>query len=99
MAQWRLSRQAERDLDAIWLFSADRFGTEQADRMLERLEEQFRLLAAQPRSGRARDDVRPGLRSVAIESYLIFYRVSSPGVRIIRIWHGRQDPSRLKSEL
>lgn len=89
MAGWRLSRQAEGDIEAVWRYGAQQFGIEQANRLLDRLEVQFRLLAAQPHGGRQRDDIRPGLRCLPFESYIIYYRVKSPGVHILRIWGGR----------
>lgn len=99
MAHWRLSRRAEHDLDTLWLYGAQRFGIDQADRMLDRFEAEFRRLAAQPRSGRERDYIRPGLRSVPLEDYVIYYRLTSPGVRIVRVWDGRQNPNRLAKEI
>ena len=99
MARWRLSRRAEEDLEAVWLYGAERFGVDQANRMLDRFEAEFRRLAGQPRSGRQRDEIKPGLRSVPLENYLILYRIVSPGIRIIRVWDGRQNPSRLAREI
>jgi toxin ParE1/3/4 len=42
-----------------------------ADRLLDRLEEQFDLLAEQPLIGRAREDLAAGLRSFTVGNYLI----------------------------
>jgi plasmid stabilization system protein ParE len=43
--------------------------------------------------------LRAGVRSVPFESYVIYYRVKSPGVHILRVWGGRQKSERLKREL
>jgi hypothetical protein len=40
----------------------------------------------------------PGMRSLPIESHILFYRVTANRLEIIRVLHGRQDPVRdLKS--
>jgi toxin ParE1/3/4 len=66
--------------------------------MLARIEEQFRLIAKQPGIGRQRDELRPGVRSVPIEAYVIYYRVTKGVVRVLRVWGGRQNPKRLAFE-
>jgi len=73
-------------------FGADRFGIDQADRMLDRLEEQFRLLAAQPRSGRVCAALQSKATSSFTGSHPLVYGSSGYGM-------DGQDPSRLKSEL
>lgn len=41
--------------------------------------------------GRAREDLAPGLRSVAYGNYLILFRYEADRLRIIRILHGPRD--------
>lgn len=41
--------------------------------------------------GRARDDLAPGLRSVAHRDYVILFRYTDVGVQVIRILHGQRD--------
>jgi len=48
-----------------------------------------------PLLGRAREELAPGLRSVAIERYVLFYRVSETAVTIVRILHGARDINRI----
>jgi toxin ParE1/3/4 len=42
-------------------------------------------------SGRSRDDVEPRLRSAFASPYVVFYRISTDGVEIVRILHGRRN--------
>jgi toxin ParE1/3/4 len=49
------------------------------------------LLATQPHSGRARDDIGPDLRSVIIGNFIALYRVESDDVIIVRVLHGSRD--------
>lgn len=98
MARYRVSRKAIRDLDGIW-YSLAKDSEAAAARQLDRFYDVFSKLAGQPRMGRARSDIAPEMRSFVVDDYLIFYEVASPGVRIVRVWDGRQDPQRLKREL
>ena len=41
--------------------------------------------------GRRRDELSPGLRSVVMGSYLIFYRPLEDGIRLMRVFHGARD--------
>jgi toxin ParE1/3/4 len=41
--------------------------------------------------GRPREDLRPGLRSIAVERYVLFYRVSAAAVEILRVLHSSRD--------
>lgn len=44
-----------------------------------------------PYAGRQRDELRSGYRSFPIGEYLVLYRITSPGVHIMHVVHGRRD--------
>ena len=79
--------QAIRDQDDIWLTIATDNETA-ANRMLDRINDIVALLSNHPEAGRLRDEIRPGLRYIPVESYLIFYSVAENIVRIHRVLHG-----------
>ena len=63
---YRLSSQAEAQLDDIWLYIAHESGSvDAAIRPVQNLGDRFWLLAKQPRLGRGRPDLSPELRSFA----------------------------------
>lgn len=88
-----LSGRAQNDLDPIWVYIASESGnTEIADRVLGSISEAFRILRSSPYIGRVRDsDLQQGLRSLPVGNYVIFYRIQSSEVRIVRVLHGRRD--------
>ncbi|MCX7044536.1 MAG: type II toxin-antitoxin system RelE/ParE family toxin [Candidatus Sumerlaeota bacterium] len=61
---------------------------------IDRLFQTFELLAEQPKMGRARGEF-PGLRSLALKPYIIFYRIREGGIEIIRVVHGSRDIAHL----
>jgi plasmid stabilization system protein ParE len=59
------SRDALTDLAAIWRYYAEAARPQTADGIIRDIEKMCRLLEDHPLAGRARDEVRPGLRSIA----------------------------------
>jgi toxin ParE1/3/4 len=49
------------------------------------------MLSQLPEIGKRRFDLAPGLRSLAVGNYVIFYRPVSEGIQIIRVLHGARD--------
>jgi toxin ParE1/3/4 len=94
MSEFRLSPEAEAELDDIWIHIARESGSiDIATRLLESITERFWLLAQFPYLGRRRDDdLRPGLRSFAADEYVIIYLVvENDVVLILHVAHGSRD--------
>jgi toxin ParE1/3/4 len=87
---YRLSALAEQDLEEIWSYVAEDASPATADRLIDAIIDRFELLAEQPRMGHFRPAFGEGVRSVTVESYLIYYRHEG-AVLIARILHGRRD--------
>ena len=99
MATYRLLPQAEEELDNIWLYVAKNSASiDAANRMIDAIAERFLLLAQHPHSGRARSDLRHGLRSFAAGDYVIIYRFDGVEVVILHVLHGRRDIARMLGE-
>ena len=91
MNHYRLAALAESDLDDIWLRIAQDASIDTADQIIADVVNRFVLLADHPHAGRARDEIAAGVRSFAVESYIIYYRPDPDGVSIARILHGSRD--------
>ena len=94
MSEFRLSPQAEAELDAIWIHIASESGSiDVATRVVEGITERFWILARYPYVGRRRDyDWRPGLRSFTADDYVIIHRiVEDDVVLILHVVHGSRD--------
>lgn len=88
----RLAPQAADELDALWLSIARGSGSiERADRVVDAITRRFQLLAAHPRLGRKRSDLRLGLRGFPVATYVIPYRIEGEGVLILHVLDGRRD--------
>jgi toxin ParE1/3/4 len=90
--KYSLTRQADRHLSDIYLYTAKTFGRAQADSYLQAFAATFRLLAENPQMGRAADEVRPGLRRHEHAGHVIFYRGTGKRLLIIGVIHNRRRP-------
>lgn len=82
--------QARLDLLDIWTFIAeDNEGA--ADRTLDRIENALRSIAENPQMGRARSELRPGVRSFPVGSYILFYRVLGDTIDVVRVLNSFRD--------
>jgi toxin ParE1/3/4 len=80
------------DLAGIWSHYAKVAGRLTADKTLRDVGAACRTLEARPFAGRARDEVRPGLRSIAAGPLVVFYRLGRrEGTEILRVLDRRKD--------
>lgn len=85
---------AKADLKDIYQYGLRQWGQAQSEAYLEILKVKFWSLTEQPLMGTERPELLAGMRSLPIESHILFYRVTTTNVEIIRVLHGRQDPAR-----
>ena len=86
-----LSEVADNDLEAIFDYTENEFGFNQAVNYLTELETVFLQLVANPRIGRNRDEIKKGLYSISEQEHIVFYRLFSSKIRIVRVLHGSRD--------
>ena len=94
MADYRLSRRAAADLEAIAEFTIGRFGIEQARRYRDELKACFAKLADHPTMGRRAEQLAKGLRRFEHGSHIVFYVPTDDGVLVVRVLHYRMDAGR-----
>ncbi len=82
--------QAEVDVLEIWAYIAEDSIVE-ADLWLDRLDEKLALWATQPAMGRRRDELAPGIHSLAFGRYVVFFEPFLDGIAVVRVLHGARD--------
>lgn len=85
---------AQADLREIYQHGLRQWGQAQSDCYIDDLKEQIWTLTTHPFMGVERPELLPNIRSLTIETHILFYRVTLDTLEIIRILHGRQDPQR-----
>ena len=86
--KYRVSENAERDLDEIFLYWANRASPETADGVVDKITERFWLLGEHPNAGRAASDIAAGVKCFPVGKYLIYYRKTRRGTDILHVFHG-----------
>ena len=86
-----LSPRAESDFDAIWDYTAKRWGLDQAETYTRQLWRDMQGVAAQPTIARSCSEVREGYYKYFSGSHVIFFRLTDGGIDVVRILHERMD--------
>ena len=90
-ARYRLTPKADQDLAQIWRHTNENWEKSQANKYLQLLEKGFLMLLYHPKSGKSRDEIRRGYRSLQVEHHVVFYRISDNDIEIVRILHQRME--------
>jgi plasmid stabilization system protein ParE len=89
--QFHLTKKAERELDQIFVYWAQRAGIEAADRLIDSIEERFALLGDYSFAGRRCDELALDVLRFLAGEYLIYYRKKRGVIQILHIIHGARD--------
>ena len=88
------SPQAERDLDSIGDYIAERSDSlDAAYRVLDTIEETIQFVAKHPSAGAARPDLDADVRQFPVKAYnyVVYFRPVSDGIELVRVLHGSRD--------
>jgi len=89
--RYRVSENAERDLDEIFSYWAERASLEIADRIIDKVTDRFWLLGEHPDAGKASDGIAAGVKCFPAGKYLIYYHATRRGTDILHVFHGARD--------
>jgi len=91
---YQLTDEAAKDVEEILEYSVMNFGAEQAQHYFEALKECIELLAENPGIGHSAEEILPDYLRFPFESHVIFYKIFSYSILVVRILHGCMDPER-----
>lgn len=91
--QYKISQEANRDIENIWLYTYENWSLEQADRYFNLILDEIEYLAENSESGKNYDYIRKGYYRSRMKSHFIFYKINlqKEEIEIIRILHQRMD--------
>jgi toxin ParE1/3/4 len=92
------SPEALDDIDRLWTYYAGTAGRTTADKVLREVGTVVATIDDFPLAGRSRDEIRAGLRSLAANPQVVFYRLKDDRPEIVRVLDGRQDIEEIFSE-
>jgi len=91
LTAYRLTPTAQRDLEDIWLYTAQTWSMAQADRYTDIIEDTFDRLLFMPEMARERLELDPPVRIHPSAEHLIIYRVEEDQLIILRVLGAGQD--------
>jgi toxin ParE1/3/4 len=91
MAKLEFRPEALQDLQRIWNYTFDTWSENQADKYHGALMTACQQVANNPASGKQYNHIEKGLYGFRAGRHVIFYRIASDGITIVRILHGQMD--------
>ncbi len=91
MNQVVIRNSAKDDLKAISAYTREQWGPRKRTIYLSKIDDVIQRVAANPKTGLSRDDIRKDYRSVKAGRHVLFYRETKDGIEIMRILHESMD--------
>ncbi len=88
-AEYRLTPEAARDMETIWLYTLKEWGLEQANRYTDKLTEVFGQLAENPKIATPCDRILKGYLRSQVGRHSIYFRQTDYGIVVVRVLHDR----------
>jgi len=82
---------ARQDIASIWLYTADRWGVDQADRYTSGIDREIQSALEFPAIGSAVEGLPNDYRKLSCGKHRIIYRHNDAELIVVRIIHERQD--------
>jgi toxin ParE1/3/4 len=90
MTQYIIAPEAIQDLRNISNYFAIT-NVEAGEKLLDEFEKKCRYLIQFPNIGRSYQEIRPYLRGIPLDGYIIFYRLGQDTIEIMRVVKGNRD--------
>jgi toxin ParE1/3/4 len=91
MQGYKLSVQADHDIQEILRFTLVRWGTDQLSIYALKLNDALSRLTSLPSIGTSRDDILPGYYRYRVGQHYIFYRIGNEYLEVARVLHVRRE--------
>lgn len=98
MSAFLINALATKDLDAIADYHFRQGSLAAGEKFFHEFDKKCKQLVAFPESGKRYNDIRPDLRGISLQGYVIFYHAIPEGLEILPVLNGRRDFPALFSE-
>lgn len=90
---YKISNEAQNDLENIWLYTFENWSKEQADRYYNLILDEIEYIAENPEVGKDYSHVRKDYLRSQVKSHFIFYKTKKKEnlIEIIRVLHQQMD--------
>lgn len=90
---YKISKQAEIDLENIWLYTFEEWSIDQADYYFDLIMDEIEYISKNPKTGEDYNEIRKGYFRSRVKSHFIFYKINlkEENIEIIRILHQQMN--------
>ncbi|HQW78354.1 MAG TPA: type II toxin-antitoxin system RelE/ParE family toxin [Chitinophagales bacterium] len=90
---YKISNEAQNDIENIWLYTFENWSTAQADRYYNLILDEIENLAQNPEVGKDCSHIRKDYLRSKVKSHFIFYKINKKEntIEIIRVLHQQMD--------
>lgn len=90
---YKISKEAAKDLEKIWLYTFETWSLEQADYYYDLLIDEIEYLSQNPKNSQDFGSIRKGYFRSRVKSHFIFFRINlkNDELEVIRILHQQMD--------
>jgi toxin ParE1/3/4 len=92
-----IAPEAAKDLEEISTYYSIN-NAEAGEKLIDEFEARCKYLVSFPNIGRSYKNIRSYLRGISFSGYILFYRVGSDEIEILRVVNGNRDLEALFSE-
>jgi toxin ParE1/3/4 len=92
MAEYIVSEKALEDLNNIWIYTAETWSVEQANRYYDLIMNEIEYVAENFESTKDFSHFRKNYRYTKVKSHLVFFRIiENTEIEVVRILHEKMD--------
>ncbi len=92
MSEYIISEKALDDINKIWIYTAENWSIEQADRYYNLIFDEIEYIVGHFEMARDFGNVRKNYRSSKVKSHLVFFKkTAEKEIEVIRVLHERMD--------
>ena len=88
---FELSKLALRDINNIWIYTADKWSKTQANNYYKEIFKKINSICENPEIGKQIEEIKPQHRILQAKSHLIIYKKNKSKIYIDRILHEKMD--------
>lgn len=99
MAEYILSKKADADLEGIYTYSCQTFGSHHATDYFLSLRDCLNTLASSPHIGRDAGFLHPGMFNHHHGRHMIYYLIEGKGIFVVRVLHDAMDTERHMNDM
>ena len=92
MSEYIISEKALEDINNIWIYTAENWSVEQADRYYNLILDEIEYIVRNFEMGRDFNKIRKFYRYSKVKSHLIFFKKDKTNeIEVVRVLHERMD--------